>query len=118
MFVSLVWSTPLVPAASQRAEIRLGGDLVSDVDVRVCDACQRAVLEHIRVDAAHGRCGVAREALAQVMEAWPGYSWSTTELDPEVAEFWRRVFWPTPVLLGAPQWCGHMAEAESAIGCE
>ncbi|MCA1185751.1 hypothetical protein LCD36_04695 [Saccharopolyspora sp. 6T] len=117
MPVSLAWPPPPVSAAPQRAEIRLGGDLVGDVDVRVCDVCRRAALEHIRVDAAHRRRGVTREALALVV-AWPGYSSSTTVLEPEAEAFWRRVFWPTPELLGTPQWCEHMAEAESALGCE
>ncbi|MEU6261867.1 GNAT family N-acetyltransferase [Saccharopolyspora shandongensis] len=118
MPVLLVWSDLIVPAAPQRAEIRLGGEVVGDLDVKVCSICRRAVLEQIRVDPGHRRHGVARDALALMLDRWSGFSWSTTVLEPDAAEFWARVFWPCPELLGNPQWCAHMAAAESVVVCE
>lgn len=107
-FVSLPASWP---AGVERIEVRAEGQPVGDVDVRRCDQCRVAVLEHIRVEPTWRRRGLARQAVHTLLTRYPDQDWYTTAVQPEAAGFWAAVGWPIATL-GEPSWCAHMYEAD------
>ncbi|GAA4859511.1 MULTISPECIES: GNAT family N-acetyltransferase [Saccharopolyspora] len=105
--------TPADPPAGHTAiEILLGGLIVGDVDLLMCDPCRLAVVDHIRIDPRCRRRGLATRALDAVLATWPEHRWSTAPIDdtPEAMAFWRSLDWPGP--LGRPDGCAHLGGAE------
>jgi hypothetical protein len=110
------------PAGPERIELWLYSQtLVGDLDLRRCDQCKLAVLEHIRIDSPYRRRGLAARALHEVFAELRSYRWCTTEIDdtPAAQAFWSSIPWPGDARdLGQPHYCEHMRQAESTLGCE
>ncbi len=102
----------MVPAGPSGIEIRLGGLIIGDIDLRVCGHCRLAVVEHIRIEPAYRRRGLATRAVHAVLAGHPGYRWATSPIDdnPGARSFWDSLDWPgTP---GTGELCPHMREAD------
>jgi hypothetical protein len=111
--VELVTLSAVHPAGPAVVEIREHGEIVGDVDFRVCHNCRLAVVEHVRVDPPQRRRRLATRAITYLLNNWPDYRWSTSPIDDhEALCFWKSLDWPEPETLGAPVECVHMLRAD------
>lgn len=99
-----------VEAGTGRLEARLAhGEVVADLDVTVCHACRRGVIEHVRTDPPHRRRGHGRALVNAALCHGDGYAWTTTAVDTTgAAAFWHAV---APDLPHQPVYCTHMRHA-------
>lgn len=110
--VELAWVEPTVAAGPARVDILLDGQLVGDLDYRLCRVCRIGVIEHVRVEAAVRRRGVATRTVQAVVTAYSDYHWSTSPVhDAAARRFWGTLDW-WPGVLAAPRYCWHMYEAD------
>jgi len=113
--VEFVRVPPILPAGREYVEIRLRGETVGSVDVRVCAECLIGVVTYIRVAEPHRRRGLATAVLRAVLADGTGYRWSTSPIEntAEARGLWGSVAavgWPG--VIGEAEECGHMREAD------
>ena len=105
---------PEVKAGVGQIELRLRGQVIADIDVRLCGVDTRGVIEQVRVDEKYQRRGFGTVLVAAALARGPAYRWSTTKLDDSVG---ARAFWASlrpagPLQLGEPFYCSHMRLAD------
>lgn len=107
-----VYAAPPVSAGLTHVELRVGGIVVGNLDLRICPTCAVAVVDYIRVDPPYRRRGFATRAVCGAVARYPASAWSTSPLDDsdEARAFWASVDWPGT--LGNPAECPHMRQAD------
>ncbi|WP_406693326.1 GNAT family N-acetyltransferase (plasmid) [Saccharopolyspora sp. ID03-671] len=103
-----------VPAGVDRLDVLVDGQPVGDLHLRLCTACERAVIEHIRIDRHYRGRGLARRLVEAATEGRRSWLWSTTEIadNASAAGFAAAGIWPGPP---QPQWCAHMRAADDLM---
>lgn len=112
--VTIVSVPARMPAGVDRLDVLVDGLPVGDLHLRLCAACERAVIEHVRVDRRYRERGLARRLVEAATEDRSGWSWSTTEIDDNAAAraFAAVGIWPGPP---RPRWCAHMRFADDLM---
>lgn len=103
-----------VPASVERLDVLVDDVPVGDLLRRVCELCEVAVIEHVRIDPPYRRKGLARLLVHAATVDYPCYSWSTTVIanHPGAQGFAQAGLWPGPP---SPRWCKHMREADEMV---
>ncbi|MFC7344963.1 GNAT family N-acetyltransferase [Saccharopolyspora griseoalba] len=78
--VEIVRAPARVPAGITYLDVYVDGVPVGDLLLRVCEPCERAVIEHLRIDHQYTRQGLGRRLVEAATAQHPGYAWSTTEI--------------------------------------
>lgn len=101
----------MLPAGTAQLRLCVDGEVVGDLDYRLCALCRLAVLTHLRIDH-YRRRGLATLAVRTVLDEYPDYRWSTTVIGDNAAArgFWASIDWPGA--LGAEEECPHMRAAD------
>ncbi|MEV4649030.1 GNAT family N-acetyltransferase [Saccharopolyspora sp. NPDC049357] len=112
--VEIVRIPARVPAGIDRLDVLVDGLPVGDLLLRVCEPCEVAVIEHLRIDRWYTRQGLGRRLVEAATAEHAGYAWSTTEIsdNPSARGFAAAGLWPGPPV---PAWCEHMREADALI---
>lgn len=103
-----------MPAGVDRLDVLVDGQPVGDLHLRLCAACERAVIEHIRIDRRYRGRGLARRLVEAATEGRSDWSWSTTVIDdsPAARAFAETGIWPGPP---QPHWCAHMRATDELM---
>lgn len=113
--ITLAARPPSTPTGVGQIVLEVRGQPVGDVDVQMCAADRLGVIEQVRVDEDCRRLGVGTLLVTAALSRGPGYSWSTTKVEPTVRAraFWAALRTEVPLKLGEPEYCGHMLDASS-----
>jgi hypothetical protein len=109
--LELVRVSALRPADPATIEYHMDGRRVGVVEVRVCDQCEVATVEAIRMD----RTDLASHALRLLVDRLPNHRWtSSAETAALAEEFWTSLAW-WQGCAGALDRCAHMRRADQRI---
>jgi hypothetical protein len=112
--LQLVKVPPPIRYGVGRIELRIGRQILGDIDIMLCPVDRNGVIEHVRTD--HRRLGYGRLLVAAARTLGPDYRWTTTTIQPTLAAkaFWASVGWDG---IGEPHYCSHqLAGAAVEVG--
>ncbi|GGJ06895.1 hypothetical protein GCM10011581_49790 [Saccharopolyspora subtropica] len=110
--LGLVRVPALRPAGPETVECHVDGKHVGTITVRVCDQCEVAVVEGIRMD---DQPDLADHALRLLVGRLPNHRWTTSRATAAQAEaFWRSLPWWQGAA-GNPEYCPHMHRSDQPI---